>query len=399
VTRLIGGTVRGIAGSRWIQAVALASTVLVGNAAYVSWHLGLLHRPRQVGETDHRTYIRMAQAPPPRWDRPVEAPFAYRVAAPYLVFLATRAGLDLHVSFYLLTNLSLLGFLVTLFLDLRSRGFQAGLGALGVIWVGLLPGAVRWYEYQYWMTDPPCLFLVALGVHLTRRRAPTWMLAATCAAAAAFRETAVILIPYVFLHDMRRGGSRAALFRSVPIAGVTLAVLVGIRELLVPLPPDDVLLTVRENVAFRLRHLFDNQLYVATLGSFGVLLPLATLYPARAWRAVRARIDDVAVVAVAYGSLLLANNTDRLLAYSVPVVVPAALRGLRSAAVLARRRLPALAAASLAPQALLFAKSRFHDLVGASLYQPSSLAVTAAMALFWLLLRGLVASRPSRGRI
>jgi hypothetical protein len=341
----------------------------------------------------------MAQAPPGRWDQPVETPFAYRVGAPYLVLLATRAGLDLHVAFYLLTNLSLLGFLATLFLDLRSRGFRPAFAALGLLWVGLLPGAVRWYEYQYWMTDPPCLFLVAVGIHLTRRRASLWALVAVAAAAAAFRETAVILLPFVFLHELRRRGLRVALLRSTPVAAASLAVLLTIRWVLVPVPPDDLLLALRESVGFRLRHLFDNQLYFATLGSFGVLIPLAALFPTRACRALRIRFDEAAVVAAAYGSLLLANNTDRLLAYALPVALPAALRGLRAAALLARRPLGPLAAASVFAQALLYARSRFHDLLGASLYQPTSLPVTAAMAGLWLLLRGLVASRRRRARI
>jgi hypothetical protein len=71
-----------------------------------------------------------------------------------------------------------------------------------------------------------------------------------------------------------------------------------------------------------------HQLYFATIGSFGVLLPLLML-PMRQTRDWRASIPDVAFIALIYASLAFATNTDRLLAYALPALLPLALRRLR----------------------------------------------------------------------
>src|SRR5512143_3842865 len=88
-------------------AAAVSVILLAGNAAYVSANLGFIHKPRRVLETDQYHYIAMAAAPPWREASKAsrEAPFCYRVLAPAMVFLLTRAGIGLNLAFYLLTNL------------------------------------------------------------------------------------------------------------------------------------------------------------------------------------------------------------------------------------------------------------------------------------------------------
>ena len=367
--------------SRTLQGALLAVAVLVGNAAHVVAHLGALHRPRAVLETDHRVYIQMARQPP--WEAQVDPPFRWRLLTPWLVHLATRAGLGVNPAFYLLTNLSLFGFLVLLHGLLGRLGFSSREAALGLALVGLLQGAVRWYEYQYWMTDPLCLLLVTAAFMLVRQGRLGWLAALSVVGVIA-RETYLLVLPYHLLHEWRRRPPLRALGRAASVSLPALLVLGWIRYGLLPHPGVGLIDTMREVLGFRWRHLLDNQIYFATLGSFGVLLPLALLDPSRLLSGFRERYDEAAVLALAYASLSLANNTDRLLAYALPVLLPLALRGLREGA--ARAAIPWTLAASVALglQVLFFMQTRFHGEMGLSIYQPTNWVVVVSMLGFWL---------------
>ena len=65
---------------------------------------------------------------------------------------------------------------------------------LAVVLMGLTQGAVRWFEYQYWMSDPLCLALVAAAILLPRicarfEKRSAWSAAAINSAAAAYPWT------------------------------------------------------------------------------------------------------------------------------------------------------------------------------------------------------------------
>jgi len=380
--------------SRGCQGAALAALILLGNIAYVSSHMGFLHRSKTVLETDHRNYMEMAWGPP--WRADVEAPFCWRLLTPYLVFGLMKTGLGMNAAFYLLTNAALFGFLLTLHAYLGRLGFDARFSALGLALVGLLQGAVRWYEYQYWMTDPLCLFLVVLGFLLVREGRHVWLVLLSVVAVCV-RETYVVVLLYLLLYLLQRKPLRIALGRTATVALPALTILFLIRYVLVPRPSLDLLATLQEALGFRWRHLLDNQLYFATLGSFGVLLPLALLFPRRVLVACRHHYDEAAVVATVYLSLAFANNTDRLLVYALPVVLPGALRGLRDG--LARARVPWAAAALvvLGLQVLLYVQTHFHGELGISIYQPTSWTVILAMVGFWLAFRWRL--RAVRGQV
>lgn len=358
----------------------LAALVVVADAAWVARALGLAHRPKQVLETDHRSYIAMALEGP--LAARTEAPFCWRLLTPALVHAAVERGADLNLAFYGLTSLALFGFLFTLHRLLLQLGFAPREAALGLLLTGLLPGAVRWYHYQYWMTDPLALFLLALAFLLveTRRDAA---LAALGALAAANRETSLIVFPYHLARALQAGGGWRALARSAAVAAPAVLSLAWIRYGLVPRPDESLAATVREALGFRWRHLLDNQLYLASLGSFGVLLPLALLFPSRFGAWLRRRPHEAAVVALAYASLALANNTERLLAYALPVAVPAAIRGLRAGLDAGRLAFGPVAALVLGLQLLHYLTTPFHGVLGLSLYQPVNWWVVASLTAFW----------------
>jgi hypothetical protein len=179
------------------------------------------------------------------------------------------------------------------------------------------------------------------------------------------------------------------------LAALPFAVFVGLRVLIVPNHRDEFLADIVDTMGFRWRHLGDSQVYLVTVGSLGVLFPLLLLFPRRLLTAVRRHYDQVAVVAFFYALLLMANNTERELAYTLPVVVPAALRHVGDLAAAARLPEAPLLALAVGLQALFFSQQRFAE-IGMSMYQPTNLVVVAAMALFWLGAQGaLIWRRPA----
>ena len=193
----------------------LAILMLAVNVTSVSTRLGFLHKPKQVKEYDHWRYLEMARGAEGREALTREPPYCFRLAVPALVRTLTRAGLSVNAGFWLVTNAALFGFLLLLWLHLRDLGFALPLRFTGLLIVGFTQGAVRWFEYQYWMSDPAALFLVMLAFFLLERR--RWAaLAVASVAAALVRETYVLVYPYVFLHQLRAGRPwpAAALVRS-----------------------------------------------------------------------------------------------------------------------------------------------------------------------------------------
>ena len=128
--------------------------VLGLNVLAVSSRLGFLHKPKQVKEYDHWRYIEMARGAEGRPALQKEPPYCFRLAVPALVRGLTRLGLSENAAFFLVTNAGLFGFLLVLWLHLRDLGFALPLRVTGLLVAGFTQGAVRWFEYQYWMTDP-----------------------------------------------------------------------------------------------------------------------------------------------------------------------------------------------------------------------------------------------------
>jgi hypothetical protein len=367
--------------------VLLAVGLVAINVGYVASSLGFIHGPEAVSETDHYHYLLVTQhflgseGDP----TPIYAPYAYRLLVPLLAVGLTRLGLSPDASYYLLSNFFLTLFLVTLFVYLRDLGFDRKLTTVGVIFAGLMQGAVRWYEYQYWMSDPACLFFVALGFLLIHRGQFVPLVCLSAIAVTA-RETYLIIIGYYFLHTSRRIGFKSAVARTTLLAILPVSVLIALR-LGVPTANSSrgQLVAVVENmIAFRSANLFKNQLYVLTVGSLGVLFPLLLLYPKEILHRIRSSYDEAAVIGAVYLSLLLGNNTDRLLVYALPAMLPPALRNLQRCFQDHSWRLNAFVALALGVQVLFFFQIRLYE-KHVSVFQPVNFVVIGAMFLFWAL--------------
>jgi hypothetical protein len=384
-----------VTGARQRGLVALlALGILAGNVAWVSARLGFLHKPHQVAEQDHLRYIEMARGPAGDPQLALQSPYCWRVLVPALARGLAHWGVKLNLAFWVLTNLALLGFLLTLERYLALLGFDWRERMLGLTLVGLVQGCVRWFEYQYWMTDPAGLLLVVLALLLARRdRVPA--LCGLSVVAALVRETYVIVFPYVFFQRLSERGWRDALRTTVFTALPFVAVLAILHLRIAALTGPSLIAAVADNLDFRLRHLLDNQLYLMTFGTWGVLVPLALLFPARVWALARTHLGPLALLVTVYvTTFLISNNNERPLAYAVPVVLPAALDGLRCFVALSGVRFSYVAAAVLALQIFVYQQTLFTGL-GISIYQPTNLLVIAALVVAYIAARVRVFARTS----
>jgi hypothetical protein len=364
-------------------ALLLAALLLGLNAAWVSARLGFLHRPQRVAEQDHLRYLEMAKGAAGEPALARQSPYCWRPLVPLLARALGKAGLRLNLGFWLITNASLLAFLLALHAYLGALGFAGRLRLLGVALAGLLQGCVRWFEYQYWMTDPAGLLVLAASLLLVHARR-FGALAALGAAGALVRETYVVAYPYLLAREARLHGWRAALLRTAAVAAPGLLVSWLLRRLIVPLSGPSLGDAIADNVAFRLRHLLDNQPYVLTLGTWGVLLPLALLLPGRLARMARHRPEAAALAGFVYvTTFLISNNNERPLAYAVPAVLPAALSAFERFRRRAGLGFGPAAAGVLALQLFVLARTKFTGL-GISIYQPTDWAVIAVLTVAWL---------------
>ena len=363
--------------------ILLVLLVLAVNILSVSSRLGFVHKAKQVKESDHWRYIHMSRGEQGNRALQQEPPYCFRLAVPAAARGLVRLGLSENAAFYLLTNAVLFGFLLLLWVHLRDLGFSMPLRVTGLLLAGFTQGAVRWALYQYWMTDPAGVFLVMLAFHLAERGRRGALLA-TSVVAAFVRETYVLVYPYLLLRDLRTGrGPARAVARTLAIAAIPFAILVTVRLVVKSSGPDSFGEAIVENIGFRWRHVLENQPYQLTVGSFGVLFPLALLFPRRVPGLVRRHFDRAFFVLSVYLSLSISNNTERPLAYALPVVVPAALLGLRSFLAETRLPQPPVLAVVVALQVLFWWGQRWAE-SGMSIYQPVNWTTVAAMASAWV---------------
>jgi len=373
-----------LAGRDVRMALALAALLVAANAGYVASKLGFVHRVRVVMETDHKHYIHMATNP----DEPEDPPYAFRVATPRIARGLMAWGLSVNQAFYAITQLSLVTFLACTFLFLRARGFTLEISALCVVLMGLTQGAVRWFEYQYWMSDPLCLALVAAAILAIELDEP-WRVAIGLGFVAGFvRESFVLVLPFAFFNTLKRHDLKQALLRTTAIAVAFFAVSFTLHALITPIAPDDWWSGVVDSVGFRYRRLFESQWYVLTIGTWGVFVPLAIADFRAFTRRVRENLDLTFLTLATYATLVISNNTERPLAYAWPAIAAAGAAGFR--ALLARIPAPLgnpfqrLAAVCVGAQLVHFGLTRWNDLAGSSLYQPVNYAVAGMMLALWL---------------
>jgi hypothetical protein len=363
----------------------LALLVLALNSLWVSDRMGFLPKPKRVVEADHLHYIEMAKGRHGRADLAQTPPYCFRVLTPAVVRGLMHVGLSLNAAFYAVTTASLFGFLLVLWRLTRDLEYGLPARAAGLLVVGFTQGPIRWFLHQYWMSDPPCLFLLALGLYWMRRDRLV-PLALVSVVAAFVRETYIVLYPCLFVLEWKRRGLGAAFWRTTAVAALPFAILVTLRLTVSASNPDNFVEGIVDSLGFRWRHLWDNQLYVLTVGTWGVAVPLALLFPSALPQAIRRQPDLAMLLTCVYATLLISNNTERPLAYAMPAVLAAALYGFERFVTESRLPVVPVAAVVVALQLHLWVVTRFAE-PGMSMYQPTSWPVVVSMTVAWVAAR------------
>ncbi len=384
--------------SDYIAALIATVLLLAVNITYVSWSTGFVHPASRVLETDHYRYLEMARGPENYAGSRLahEPPYCWRLLVPFLAFAVSQLGPGIDPAFFLLTSLFLGGFLFVFYLYLRQAGLGTGYSLIGLTLVALTPGAVRWYGYQYWMTDPAGLFLVTLSFYLIRSRRTTELLA-VAVIAVTVRESYLAVLIYYFLYLLKRRGWRAAGRESWPVLLVPAVLLLLIRYYIIPSADYDIAAVSRSVLAFRAENFWPGQVYLLTIGSFGVIFPLLLLFPARPAAKFRGHYDKLAYLVIVYASLIAGYNTDRLLVYALPVLVVPALRNLKR--LIDRTGFPAAVVVIpvLLLQVCFYVSTRFYGIPAVSIFQPVRLPVVVSLSLFWVSALGTIYIRRARG--
>lgn len=369
----------------WALGLFVSIVLIAANLAYVSYFTGFIHSPSVVLETDHYRYLEMARGPEflARSRLAQEPPFCWRLLVPFLAYLATRAGLGPDPAFFLLAGVFLFGYLMVFFAYLKQVGLGSGYALLGIVLVALTPGAVRWYGYQYWMTDPAGLFFVVLAFYLIERGNYSGLLGVSTVAVTA-RETFLAVPVYYFFYLWKRRGLKTAFDLGWPVILIPLLLLSLIRYYVVPVSGYDAIGIARDVLAFRWGYLWPNQLYLLTLGSFGVVFPLLLLFPGRIFSRAGANIDKLVFVLVIYLSLAAGYNTDRLLVYALPVLLVPALENLIRLVRVLGWPSAGLAVPVIVLQVFFYLSTRFYGLPAVSIFLPASIPVVALMSLAWI---------------
>ncbi|MEA1928667.1 MAG: hypothetical protein U9N73_10710, partial [Candidatus Auribacterota bacterium] len=119
--------------------------------------------------------------------------------------------------------------------------------------------------------------------------------------------------------------------------------------------------------------------------SIGVIFPLLLLLPKKIIKYCKQEYDSLVFVLLIYGQLAIANNTDRLLVYALPVLLPVALGNLKKFSPRSRVPEAAFMALIVILQVLFYTGTIFYRQTAISVFQPTNLTIVISLSLFWVL--------------
>ena len=265
---------------------------------------------------DAHIYVAMAEAPTV-FTMP---PYAYRPGVPWLAHLLP---FSLEINFFLLTCIGLLATLALAYVLFRQLGYSHGLALLGLSFVAASP-EVTVFLTNHFLVDPLALALmtaVLIAIERSESAGPTALLLLL---ASLFKETAFFVIPVLYL---RLAGTRLVDFRA------------AWRVLLISSPAVAAALLLR----FAWGGVFDAFPYLSPWeghrqswfgnmeayqtiwsGLFGylALIAIANAFAERWRNFVRCYLPFAALV---IAQLLVPQNSERLLFFAFPAVIPLAL--------------------------------------------------------------------------
>jgi len=296
--------------------------LLVAVAVAVAWlAVGLLPLPGVVEADrapglDAHIYVAMAEAPTV-FTMP---PYAYRLGVPWLAHLLP---FSLETNFFLLTCLGLLVALVLGYVFFRELGYSHGLALLGLSFVAAAP-EVSVYLGNHFLVDPLVLALIVAVLVAIEKGVSAGPIALLLLIASLFKETAFFAVPVLYL---RLAGARlvdrGAAWRTLIIA--TPAVIAALTLRFAWGGAFDAFPYLSPWEGQRRPWYGSMEAYQAIWsGLFGYLAVLAVVNAfSERWRDFVRRYLPYAALVIA--QLLVPQNSERMLFFAFPVVIPLAL--------------------------------------------------------------------------
>lgn len=265
---------------------------------------------------DAHIYLAMAEAPA-TFTMP---PFGYRIGVP---LLAHALPFALEINFFLLTVLGLLATLTIAYVFFRQLGVDHRMALLGLSFVAAAP-EVTVYLRNHFLADPLAIaFMVGLLVAV-ERRVSAGPMALLLLVASLFKETAFFVVPVMYLRlASPRLVDPGAAWRVLVISSpaITVALILrfawgGAFSVFPYLSPWQ---------GHRQPWYGNMEAYTEIWsGLFGylVLIAIANAFSERSRDFVRCYLPYLALV---IAQLLVPQNSERLLFFAFPVIIPLAL--------------------------------------------------------------------------
>ena len=376
--------------ARWTW-VLLATFVML-------WFWSVFGEPWET-TSDSALYLRMALGDS------VQAPFGYRIFSPGVVSLLPFQA---AVGFTVLSWVSLMGAGAAMFVYALTLGRSAGehRPAAALAWV-TLGFFVTSYAYSYYgsvkLSDLPMLAVLAVSLALLARGRTPWLVGLLLATAVLAHETALVLLPILWLDRLLGAGALGRRKLSwgalVLITGCGLASYAGSRSLIPVAPAGEqvsYLTTPQAMSSYVLNYsgglVRHGQRIYAAFGPALVFALLAGVFSTRG----RARLFVPGVVLFGVVLTFLATDTLRVMAVVFPIVLLFAGRLVVSAWESRGAGLAlSLGAAQLVYSWLVFGHLRSFE--SSATLQLAAVAVSAVAAVLGLLAVIPAGRRLSRG--
>jgi len=307
-------TPRAIAGglSACVAAALLAAALI---------HRFAMPAPAFYFANDQQAYLSLSKHPFVQTPA-VYAPASWRVFPPLVArAIAEASGTDAEHGFLILTFGCLALIPIAAFLFLTALGLSPQTGLVGAAVVALSPTVLGYTAWDVVRVDPPSLLLLFVASYAVIRRLPV-ILIASAVALALTKETVFLGVFFALAWAVRFDR------RMLASALVSLAAAVVVRVIILPrvMPSPiafDNLFALNDLIQQFTPRYAARRLLLATATTWNLMLPLAALWLTTSLRDRLAQVL-LATIIVAESQILVASETQRIVAAGYPYVVASA---------------------------------------------------------------------------
>ena len=307
----------------WVAALALVLVVLVAATTPLTTHCGGF-------DWDGIRYGKMAGEIRFMAERAHEAPYCWRILTP---FQATLLPFSILTNFWLIACVSSWVTLVLVYAMLRKTGFSSAWAVVGMLLYAGTFWTLKFSLYSPAYIDHQTqLFLVA-GLYLIVSDRPWWVVAFLMLGVLQ-KESLLGLVPVAYVSMARQRGwfSRQAMAYLAAVLLAPALVLGVLHRLIPPLNDYSSPRVMLEFLKGALPPSFWPRFAAAAFSGLGLLIAIPFAHPRAVFRALKAKPEWIALLAVGAAFLFGGGDKARLFLYMLPAVLVCALTALQAIA-------------------------------------------------------------------